>query len=43
MHEPSAHRCLAMDLTTLTTLTAACTALFRAGCASQALQAQTAA
>ena len=29
--------------TTLTTLTAACTALFRAGCASQALQAQTAA
>ena len=37
MHKPSAHRYLAMALT------AACTALFRAGCASQALQAQTAA
>ena len=40
MHEPSTHRGLSMALTTLT---AACTALFRAGCASQALQAQTAA
>ena len=32
MHEPSTHRCLSMALTTLA---AACTALFLAGCASQ--------